>query len=92
MGKEDVNGKNTEKFLISYDAGGGQQNIYQWIGPEGLPIKTSSENGEWTVEYQNIQIGAQPADLFEPPVGYQKMVMPDLSGMLSQSLPDETTQ
>ena len=90
MGTEDVNGQSAEKFLITYDAGTRPEKIYQWVGAQGLPIKTASESGDWTVEYQNIQTGAQPAALFEPPADYQNMAMPDLSGMMQQSFQNET--
>jgi hypothetical protein len=41
-----------------------------------------SEDGQWTVDYKNINFGAQDPSLFEVPEGCQKMQMPMMGGSL----------
>lgn len=87
LGREEVSGVNAEKFMITYTDNEGSKSIYQWMGPQEIPLKMASVNGEWEVEYQNIQLGSQDAALFEPPAGFQKMAMPNLgSGMIPQGI------
>lgn len=78
MGKEPVDGKPAEKFKVTYDAGRGPENIYQWMGEGKFPLKTESLDGSWSVEFQNLIQGPQPASLFEIPADYQKFSMPAL--------------
>ncbi len=49
---------------------------------EGFPIKTESREG--SVVYKNIKPGRLSPNLFEPPAGYEKMVMPDPANMMKE--------
>lgn len=83
LGKETVNGQSAEKFKVTYTENGKQESLYQWITDAQIPIKTEAVDGSWSMEYQNLKVAAQPADLFEPPADYQKMSMPSFdAGML----------
>jgi len=52
-----------------------------WVAKDldGFPIKTESKDG--SVAYKNIKPGNLSSDLFEPPINYKKMVMPDMGDM-----------
>jgi Zn-dependent protease with chaperone function/outer membrane lipoprotein-sorting protein len=52
----------------------------QWSADElnGFVVKMMDEKSGATVEYQNINLGAPDASLFEIPPGYSKMTMPGL--------------
>ena len=80
IGSETVNGYPTEKWELKID---GQQ-MTAWIGTKlRMPIRTKSTDGT-TMEFRNIVEGAQPANLFVVPPGYEKMEMPgmgDVPGM-----------
>jgi len=76
IGKEDVDGRMTDKYRIVYTAGEVKTAIFQWFAPDiGIPVKTAAEDGSWTMEYKNIETGSQPDSLFEIPDGYSKMSM-----------------
>ncbi len=77
MGSEIVNGKNAQKFKVSFEARGESGQIYQWMDGD-TPVRTQAIDGSWTVDFKNIQTGSQPESLFDPPAGYQKM---DIAGM-----------
>jgi hypothetical protein len=82
LGKEEVDGKPTEKFKVTYTEGTKRVVMYQWVTEDsGFPIKMEAEDGSWSQEYKNLSLGAQPASLFEPPEGFEKTSMP--SGMPS---------
>ena len=76
MGKEVIDGKPADKFKITYNAGRGPTTVFQWIGEKQVPVKMQSEDGQWEVDYKNIQFGPQDASLFEVPEGSQKMQIP----------------
>ena len=84
MGKENIDGQAADKFKITYDAGKGPVTMFQWVGDKQIPVKMQSEDGSWSVDYKNIQIGPQPASLFEVPEGYQKMQMPNMSELMQK--------
>ena len=78
LGTETVNGYPAEKWELKID---GQQ-MTAWIGTKlRLPIKTQGTDGS-TMEFRNIVEGAQPANLFVVPAGYQKMDMGGMAGMM----------
>lgn len=80
LGKESVNGVPAEKFQVTFSqAGQAPQTVYQWTGPNGIPVKIASVDGSWSVEYCNIQAASQPDSLFEPPADYQKFAMPNMA-------------
>ncbi len=73
VGKEKINGKKTKKYRIVYKVEDRKETSYQWIATRsGLPVKSASADGSWTVEYKNIKQGKQPASLFKIPKGYKK--------------------
>lgn len=86
LGKETVNEQSAEKFKVTYTENGKTENVYQWITNAQIPIKTEAVDGSWSMEYQNLKIAAQPADLFEPPASYQKMSMPSMGDMLKGAM------
>lgn len=82
MGKETVNGQDTEKFKVTYLENGKTVSAYQWLKDQTIPVRIEAVDGSWSMDYKNLKIGAQPADLFEPPAGYAKMGMPDLKSIM----------
>ena len=82
MGKETVNGHEAEKFKVTYKEKNKDILVYQWLVDGKIPAKIEAVDGKWSVDYKNLQIGAQAADLFEPPAGYSKMEMPNLKGLM----------
>lgn len=74
---EKVDGKETDKFKITYSTGGKTETIFQWIEKDsGIPLRTSALDGKWSYEYKNVQKGNQSMALFELPSGYKKFTMP----------------
>jgi len=83
LGPDTVDGKSVDKYRVVYAEQGKNSVVYQWIDPRlKIPIKTVAEDGSWSMEYKNINTGAQPDSLFELPEGYQKFsaTMPSGSG------------
>lgn len=73
VGSESVNGRHTVKYEGT-NAKGESANI--WLDSEvRFPVKWENKNGGG--ELQNIQVGSQPASLFEPPAGYTRMQLPN---------------
>ena len=77
VGKETLNGRETEKWEMKVTRPGGQSSIaYQWFDPE-LQLNIREEQpGGFVNELRNIRIGKQPSDLFTVPPGYKKMSSP----------------
>ena len=74
LGTETVDGKKTEKYKIVYKVENQREAVFSWIDTaSGFPIKTSAEDGSWTVEYKNLKTGKQPNTLFEIPAGNKKV-------------------
>jgi hypothetical protein len=89
-GKENVNGRDTDKFKVSYTTNGRTETIYQWIAPDlSLPVRVAAADATWQVDYLNIRPGAQPDALFEVPGGFQKMSIPSMAGLMSSNPPQE---
>lgn len=83
MGKESMNGRDSEKFKVSYTEGGRTEAIYQWIASDvSLPVRVAAVDGSWQVDYLNVHAGEQPAALFEVPAGLQKMSIPSMAGLM----------
>ena len=80
VGAEVVNGVATEKWKVTVQsAKGGTQTFLQWIDPKtGIAMRTADPAGKWSQELKNLQVGPQPAGLFEVPKGYQKMAVPGM--------------
>ena len=82
VGTDTVDGKPTKKYLVTFESEKVKGSVYQWM-MEGMnfPAKTAAVDGSWTMEYKNIKIGAQPAELFEIPAGYTKMSYGNMAQM-----------
>ncbi|MBI3933884.1 MAG: DUF4412 domain-containing protein [Acidobacteria bacterium] len=77
IGTETVNGYESEKWEFTQD---GQKHT-AWISTKlRMLIKSVTADGT-TMEFRNIVEGAQPANLFVVPPGYEKMEMPSIGGM-----------
>lgn len=77
LGTETVNGYQTEKFETTVKDKGAPIKQYMWVSKKlGVPIKMTSQDGSFSMEYLDIKEGDVPASLFEVPQGYQKMRMP----------------
>jgi len=80
-GDETVNGRHTTKYRVTFEAGGKQETVFQWIEVgTHFPVKTAAIDNSWSTEFSNIKIGPQDRALFEVPSDYQKfsMGMPEL--------------
>ncbi len=79
MGEEDVGGRKAQKYRVTINGNGEDFAMLQWVDKEtGVPVKSASEDGRWSYEYVNLKVGPQTAELFELPVGYNKMAMPQM--------------
>ncbi len=76
LGMETVNGQPAEKFKVTYRDNGKTESAYQWLVNSTIHVKIEAVDGSWSMEYRNLSLGAQPADLFEIPAGYEKMTIP----------------
>ncbi|MDH3526341.1 MAG: DUF4412 domain-containing protein [Gammaproteobacteria bacterium] len=81
VGKEKVNGRNTEKWEINMQRVGGQSKVFhQWFDPE-LDTNVREQQPDGSVrELSNITIGAQPAELFTVPAGYKEITITQNNG------------
>ena len=81
VGREILNGRNSEKWEMTATRPGGQSSVsHQWFDPE-LSINIREERpGGFVSEFRNIRIGKQPADLFSVPPGYKEMSIPQGGG------------
>ena len=85
LGKEIINGRQTDKYRVVYDSEKGTAVMFQWIDETAMiPVKMAAENGSWSIEYRNLRVGPQDPALFELPAGYTKMAMPDVSNLMKQ--------
>lgn len=85
LGKENIDGRQAEKYQVVFSANRKKEIMFQWIVPGlSLPVKSAAADNSWKMEYKNIKTGKQPDSLFEIPAGYQKMgaVMPSMKDML----------
>ncbi len=87
IGKEEVNGVETTHSKVTIASATPEGHSFQgevWLSKDNIPMrmKTSpTQGGEVLMELKNVKIGKQDASLFELPEGYNKMQMPDLSGL-----------
>jgi hypothetical protein len=78
IGEETVNGRKTEKWeYVQYRQKDDKTTrTLQWYDPIlKMPIREEMPGG-YSRELRNIQVGPQPASLFELPQGYEKKEMP----------------
>lgn len=74
LGKETLNGFETEKYEVTLRGGSGLEKQTFWLAPKlGLPVKMVSKEGGFSEEYKNIREGAQADRLFELPPGYKRL-------------------
>jgi outer membrane lipoprotein-sorting protein len=77
LGTEAVNGYAVDKYETVTKNNGKSAKHYVWLAKKlGLPIKMTSPDHSFSMEYRNIKEGGVPDSLFEIPAGYQKMTMP----------------
>jgi outer membrane lipoprotein-sorting protein len=77
LGKETVNGYETEKYETSVKHRGQAVKEYIWLSKKlGMPIKVAAVDGSHSMEYRDIKEGGVSEALFQPPQGYQKLQMP----------------
>jgi hypothetical protein len=94
MGKELINNIATTKFKTVATQPDGQAVIsYIWVSQEGITVKMDMEapgstGSRATMTLQNLQVGKQPAALFEIPPGFRKF---SLSGFDAPSSKGSTS-
>lgn len=90
IGPDVVDGKPAKKYRVTYENDGIKATVLQWMRDGvAIPVKTASEDGSWSMEYKNLVMGAQPADLFEVPGDYQKFSygnMASMAGVLKNAI------
>lgn len=73
VGTETVKGQPCTKYKITH----GGNVVYLWTNKTNeAPVQMLSADNKTRIEWNNVKVGPQPASLFEPPAGYQKMGMP----------------
>ena len=77
VAKEQHEGRPVEKWEMTMSRAGQQPTTsVQWFDPElGVPVRGKAPDGS-TFELRGIRVGAQAADLFTLPAGYQKVTPP----------------
>lgn len=77
VAKEQHEGRDVEKWETTMTRSGQQpMTSLQWLDPElGVPVRGKGPDGS-TFELRGIRVGAQAADLFTVPAGYQKITPP----------------
>ncbi len=92
LGDEHLNGRAVEKWKMTASHPDGRMvNSFQWYDPVlGIAIREEREGG-YVRELRSIQIGAQPAHLFQLPDGLRKEEPPPPSRVPSQSIPRQGT-
>jgi uncharacterized protein DUF4412 len=79
LGQEKIDGRTADKYRISYEQGSG----LMWIDAERqLPLRMEAEGS--TVEFKDYDFGPQPAELFQPPKGYEIMDMDEMMAKMPQ--------
>lgn len=77
LGKETVNGRNTEKWEMNVTRPGGESHVsYQWYDPQIKMNIREEQPGGYVNELVNVSVGAQPAELFAVPPGYKEISIP----------------
>ena len=80
LGKERVNGRDTEKFRVTYANPDGPMVVFQWQDASEIPVKVAAADGSWMVEYSNVVMRPLPDALFEIPKDYKAFQTPSLPG------------
>ena len=90
VGREAVNGVATTKYRVAHRADDGTRiDGFVWLTSSGVPMRgdgaVSVPNGKRTPfawELSQLQIGPQPASLFQPPDGFYRLPASALPGFL----------
>jgi hypothetical protein len=85
LGVETVNGRSTEKWMLTLVLSGKTYTNYEWIDKRlSAPIKSQSE--ESTMEVRDIKEGAQPDNLFViPPIIAKQLWQKWLTSRITRS-------
>lgn len=74
LGTETINGYLTDKYETSFKDNGGYITHYMWVSRKlDKPIKITSPDGSFLMEYRDIKEGGVPDQIFEVPPGYRNM-------------------
>lgn len=76
VGRESVNGVPATKYFVSSDNGQtGRMQGHMWVSDDGIPLRTDLMAGTDRIqmELRDLVVGPQPASLFEPPAGFQRL-------------------
>jgi hypothetical protein len=77
VGKDWVNGYETEKYEITMPGGRESEQQTFWVAPKlGLPIKMECRQRQFSLEYRSIKEEKVPERLFDLPLGYRKATTP----------------
>jgi hypothetical protein len=78
LGSEQIAAHLCDKSRVESTSNGKTVTFIEWAARDlnGFVVKREDENGQWSIEYRNVQLQSQDPSLFEIPAGYQK-----LSGM-----------
>jgi outer membrane lipoprotein-sorting protein len=77
LGKETVNGYETEKYQVSVRDGEGLEFQTIWVAKKlGVPLKMVVDRRKFSIEYRSIREGKQAERLFEVPAGFRKVAFP----------------
>ncbi len=78
LGREPVNGIAATKYRVATDAGDKtRMRGHMWVSDDGIPVRMDLVTGQDRIqmELRNLVVGAQPAELFEPPKDYQRLAI-----------------
>lgn len=93
-GRESVNGVPATKYRVATDGGEKtRMRGHLWVSDDGIPVRTDMTTGgdRIQMELRDLVVGAQRAELFEPPAGYQRIALGGgpgggMSGLISEAL------
>lgn len=78
VGRESVNEVPATKYRVATDAGEAtRMQGFLWVSDDGIPVRTDMMTGgdRIQMELRDLVVGPQPAELFEPPAGYQRIAL-----------------
>jgi len=79
LGDETIGGRDAAKYKVTYKDPAGTAVVFQWIASDiGFPVKTSAEDGSWSVTYTNVRAAPADASAFEIPAGYIEAEAPHI--------------